>query len=144
MTRYCLGLTVLFINFAILDSFTPIASSTPEDIDPFPSLTSPPSSPPSSSAATILAPPPLLTPPTFPLSFPLVVEHYLSLSFPPPKKRSKKKGMETIGRGDRLGQSSFVDAGVTRSRGHIGSREGLGEGEEEDEEEEEEEEWDFV
>lgn len=66
------------------------------------------------------------------------MNHYLSLAFssPSPSKRSKRKN-GTIGRGTRLGESSFVDA----------TKDGEDEDEFErgdEEEEEEEEEWDFV
>lgn len=114
--------------------------STPhtfEDLDAFPSLDQTGSS--VSSVATLQSPPSPqdpARPPAFPLSFALVSQHFLALAFDSAtdstgKKRRKNVG-STIGRGTRMGESSFVDAGSSTAR--------LGE----DEEGEEEEEWDLV
>ncbi|GAA5903423.1 arsenic resistance protein [Sporobolomyces salmoneus] len=110
-----------------------------DDIDPFPS-----SFESTGSVATLQAPsephPP--RPATFPLSFSSVTQHYLALAFPSSKsrvggKKRRKNDNSTIGRGTALGESSFVDAGISTIR--IGD-----DGEEGEEEDEDDEEWDLV
>ncbi|GAA6060756.1 hypothetical protein JCM10212_006736 [Sporobolomyces blumeae] len=159
-----------------VDSRPPAQVNEEEDLDPFPP-TLLEDTPPSSSIATLrprtgVSEPSIESSSTspaahaFPLSFPTAVEHFLSLALDAPtsssrKNRSRKSAAKSkngttrdgrnIGRGTRMGESSFVDAGATRESLELEEEEEgdeefeeEAEDEEADEEEEEEEEWDFV
>ncbi|GAA5953207.1 hypothetical protein JCM3765_007442 [Sporobolomyces pararoseus] len=117
-------------------------TSLPEDIDPFPSSIDSALS--TASIATLQPSPASESTPSiaFPLSFSTVSQYYLSLAFTSASSSSSKIGGKkrrkngTIGRGTRLGESSFVDARFSTAK--------LGDDAEDGEEDEEEEEWDFI
>ncbi|GAA6014201.1 hypothetical protein JCM11491_004136 [Sporobolomyces phaffii] len=126
------------------------AGEEEEDLDPFPSSTEPALSPMTNSVATLRASPEpapdLSGPPTFPLSFSTVSEHYLALALASPPQTTTTRGggkADAVGRSTTLGESSFVDAGTSTASG-LGPGGGRETDDDEVDDDDDDDEWDLV